>query len=140
MNPRFVATVVCAAWLAGCTRGPIAPSCDRRTGTVLNAPDVVIMPSAPASFDVISPENSNLSIAVTWADRAVDVKVVATIVECGVHVGCQTGQPIVAASSQSPFRDLRVDGSRGKRYRVDLSSERDVTITLRVTYDTGTCT
>jgi hypothetical protein len=140
MNNRIVALVACAAWLSGCARNPIAPGCERRTGTVLNAPDQAIARDESALFEVTSPENSNLNISVTWAARDADVKLEATIIDCGIHVGCQTGQPIVALTSQAAFRELRVDGSRGKRYRIRVSSDREVVVSLRVVYDTGTCT
>jgi len=145
MNSRSIAvgsiaSIVCLVWLAGCSANPIAPRCDRRTGTLLSVQDQAVAKDAPVSFEVTSPENSNLTISVMWIDRDADVKVVATIIDCGVHVGCQSGQPVTAQASQTTFRELRVDGSRGKRYRIDLSSGRDVAVSLRVTYDTGICT
>jgi hypothetical protein len=126
---------------AGCAGGPFAPSCDRQTGTVL---DVASSLAAVATIEyaVTSPRHSNLIVHLTWSDVSATLGLRATLTGCGDHVGCQIG---LASNATGPGRgDLRltVDGTRGKQSRIDVTGDaaREQSFTLRVTFDTGTCT
>jgi hypothetical protein len=127
---------------SACTASPLAPGCDRRTGPVM--PDTVGMAAAggTVSYEVTSPVNSNLRIRVTWHSPSADLRLRATILGCGVHAGCEIGSTSVATGTQPTIRELSVDGSRGKQYRIDVLGDpsQDESFTIGVTYDTGICT
>jgi hypothetical protein len=127
---------------SACGSGPVAPGCDRRTGLVLADTLGIVAAGGIVSYDVTSPINSNLRIAVTWTNPSTELGLRATILACDVHVGCQIGLTSAASAIQPMIRQLSVDGSRGKQYRIDVlgDSSRDQSFTIGVTYDTGTCT
>jgi hypothetical protein len=91
---------------------------------------------------VASPRHSNLIMTLTWPDTAAALGLRATIVACGEHVGCQVGLVTPATPSASGSLRLLVDGTRGKRYAIEVLGDatREQSFTLRVTFDTGTCT
>jgi hypothetical protein len=64
------------------------------------------------------------------------------MIACGEHVGCQVGLTTPGMPVGSGIVRLLVDGTRGKRYTVDVIGDgaREQSFTLRVTFDTGTCT
>ena len=137
----LVALALALSTSSGCNGGPLTPSCKRRTGPVLTEIDPLVQVAhTTTSFEVTSPQSSNLIIAVTWTNRDADLDVSATIIECGAHIGCQLGYAQMALKPQALFRELLVDGSEGKRYRINVSSDRETVFTIRVTYDTGICT
>lgn len=107
-------------------------------------PDTVGIVAAgrTVSYEVTSPTNSNLRITVTWSNPNVDLRLRATIVACGVHTGCQIGLAVTATGAQATIRQLSVDGSRGKQYRIDVLGDpsQDQSFTIGVSYDTGGCT
>jgi hypothetical protein len=125
----------------GCTGGPLAPQCDRETGTVLEA-GATVGAGATAQYDVISPRHSNLIMVLTWPDPSATLALRATMTACGEHVGCQVGLVTSSMSAGPGSVRLLVDGTRGKRYVVDVIGDatRDQSFTLRVTFDTGICT
>ena len=125
-----------------CTSGPLAPSCDRRTGPLLPETVGSVSAGGTVSYEVTSPINSNLRITMTWSNRNVDLGLRAMILDCGVHSGCQIGFTSTAPGTQPAIRQLAVDGSRGKQYRIDVlgDASQDQSFTIGVTYDTGTCT
>ena len=127
---------------SACTSGPLAPSCDRRTGPVIPDTVGVVAAGRAVSYEVTSPTNSNLRIRVTWSNPNVDLRLRAAILACGVHVGCQVGFTSTATETQPMIRELSVDGSSGKQYRIDVLGDpsQDQSFTIGVTYDTGTCT
>ena len=61
---------------------------------------------------------------------------------CGVHVGCNIGDTLTAPRTAQPKREMQLDGSLGKRYRIDVLGDvtRAQLFTLRVSFDTGICT
>ncbi len=125
-----------------CAPGPLAPGCARRTGPVIPDMAGLVAAGGVASYEVTSPVNSNLHVTLTWADADVQLGLQATILACGVHVGCQIGFTVAPFEPPPLLRRLTVDGSRGKRYRIDVAGDpaRDQRLQLSVTYDTGTCT
>jgi hypothetical protein len=94
------------------------------------------------SYEVASPTNSNLFITVSWSATTAELELHATVVACGVHAGCQIGTTLTSARTQPTMRQLQVDGSLGKRYRIDALGDpkQEQVFTIRVIYDTGTCT
>jgi hypothetical protein len=114
-----------ALWLlvlisSACTSGPLAPSCDRRTGPVMPETVGIVAAGRTVSYEVTSPTNSNLLITLTWSNPNVDLRLRATIVACGVHTGCQIALTSTGSETASMIRQLSVDGSRGKQYRIDV--------------------
>ena len=107
-------------------------------------PDTVGIVAADGivSYEVTSPINSNLRIAVTWTNPSTELGLRATILACGAHAGCEIGLTFAAYATQPMTKQLSVDGSRRKQYRIDVvgDSSRDLSFTIGVTYDTGTCT
>ena len=97
---------------------------------------------ATLSYDTTSPTNSNLFITMTWDDPDVDLGLQATVLACGVHVGCSINTQVTAPRTEPTTRHLQVDGSRGKRYRLDVLGDvsQEQNFWIRVTYDTGVCT
>ena len=132
---------VAALILESCTSGPLAPSCHRGTGTLIDVTDSVAA-TVTQRYETTSATNSNLFITLSWDSPDVDLGLRATVVTCGVHVGCDVQTQVTARRNEPTRRHLQVDGSRGKRYRVDVVGDvsRGQTYTLRVTYDTGVCT
>lgn len=130
-------------WTVGaCTSGPVAPGCnERQAGTLIDA-TTTVAPSAAVSYEVTSPVNSNLFFTVVWNDAAVDLGQQATTLACGVHVGCDIGDTVTARRTPQPKREMQLDGSLGKRYRIDVLGDvtRAQLFTLRVSFDTGICT
>ena len=133
-----------ALWtLSACTSGPFAPGCnDRQTGTLIDASGTVAA-GATVSYEVTSSINSNLFFTVLWSDAAVDLGLQVTTLACGVHVGCAVGDPpLTARRTAQPTREMQLDGSLGKRYRIDVLGDvtQEQAFTIRVTFDTGICT
>jgi hypothetical protein len=124
-----------------CTSGPVAPSCSRRNGSLTDTRGTVAA-TATVSYEVVSPVNSNLFITVTWNNPEAELGLRATIVACGAHVGCQIDSTLTASQMQSTVRQLQVDGTRGKRYRIEVLGDphQEQVFTIQVTYDTGVCT
>jgi hypothetical protein len=93
-------------------------------------------------YEIESPRHSNLIMTLSWPDAAATIALRATIVACGEHVGCQVGLVTPATPAASGSLRLLVDGTRGKRYEVDVVGDtaREQSFTLRVTFDAGTCT
>lgn len=125
----------------GCNGGPLTPQCDRETGTVLEA-SAAVGAGATAQYDVISPRHSNLIMVLTWPDSSATLALRATMTGCGEHVGCQVGLVTPSTPAGSGSVRLLVDGTRGKRYVVDVIGDatRAQSFTLRVTFDSGICT
>jgi hypothetical protein len=128
---------------AGC--GLIGPSCNDEDGAVLDARGDVA-PGSTVSHTVVSPKNSNLVMRLQWPETAVTLGLRATIIACGGHTGCQmtTVTPPFGPGGSSPtpqpwppgLRELQVDGSQGKTWRIDVTNEsdRDARYTLQVSY------
>ena len=136
-----------ALWLlvlmsSACTSGPLAPSCDRRVGPVLPDTAGIVAASGTASYEVTSPINSNLRITMTWTNPDAQLGLRATILACGAHVGCQVGLTSAGSGARPMVRELQVDGSRGKQYRIDVLGDpsQDQSFIIAVSYDTGICT
>ncbi len=127
--------------LSACTSGPFAPSCGRRTGSLIEA-TATVAAIATVSYEVASPVNSNLLIIVSWSTTAAELGLQATILACGVHAGCDIGTTLTAVRVQPRLTQLEVDGSRGKQYRIDVLGDpnQQQVFAIRVTYDTGVCT
>jgi hypothetical protein len=126
---------------AHCTRGPLAPSCDRQTGTILDVGNI-ISAGATSGYTVTSPRASNLIMVLTWQDTAAALAIRATLTACGDHVGCQVGSVLTAFATGPGSLRLTVDGTRGKQYQVEVTGDaaREQSFTLLVTFDTGACT
>lgn len=137
---RLLTLFVTLLTLSACTSGPLAPSFDRRTGSLIDAVGTVA-PTATVSYEVVSPTNSNLFITVSWSAITAELGLQATILACGVHAGCEIGTTLTARTEPT-MRQLEVDGSLGKRYRIDVLGDptQEQDFTIRVTYDTGICT
>lgn len=135
------AAAIAAILSIRCTGGPLAPGCERETGTVFET-GATIPSGGSTSYEVASPRHSNLIMTLTWPDAAATLGLRATIIACGEHVGCQIGLTTPAVPAGSGSLRLLVDGTRGKRYAVDVVGDaaREQSFTLRVTFDTGTCT
>jgi len=125
-----------------CTSSPLAPSCDRQTGPVMPDAVGIVAAGGNVSYEVTSPINSNLRVRLTWNTPSADLQLHATIVACGAHVGCHVGLTSEAPATPPMIRELSVDGSRGKQYRIDVLGDpnQGQSFTIGVTYDTGTCT
>jgi hypothetical protein len=127
----------------GC--GLVGPSCVDEDVTFMNVNGSVTA-GASATYNVVSPKNSNLLMRLTWPDTAATLGLRATLTACGDHVGCRmdTFTPTFGPGGPSPIpqpwpaglREMLVDGSKGKTYRVEITteSEREVSFTLQVTY------
>lgn len=128
----------------GC--GIVGPSCTEETGIVLNTTEQVLAGGVRA-FEVISPKHSNFLMRLTWPDRAATLGLRATTINCRDHAGCRmdTQTPPFGPGGSSPapqpwppgLREMLVDGTRGKTYRVEVTGdpERDATFTLLVQYE-----
>ena len=134
----FLAAVFPAA---GCSGGPLAPGCERETGTVFETSGTAAA-GGSVRYEVASPRHSNLIMTLGWPDAAATLALRATIIGCGEHTGCQIGLTTPAVPAGAASLRLLVDGTRGKRYSVDVVGDaaREQSFTLRVTFDTGTCT
>jgi hypothetical protein len=127
----------------GC--GTVGPSCRDETGNVFATNDHVTAGDVTL-FTVTSPKSSNLVMRLTWSDITATLGFRATITDCGIHTGCAmtTVMPPFGPGGSSPVpqpwppgvREMLVDGSRGKTYRVEVvgDPERDATFALNVTY------
>ena len=58
--------------VVACTSGPFAPNCDRQTGSLIEA-TATVAAIATASYEVASPVNANLLIAVSWSSPAAEL-------------------------------------------------------------------
>jgi hypothetical protein len=142
MRRPLALTLLPAALLtAGCSGGPLAPGCERETGTVFET-TATVAAGGTARYDVASPRHSNLIMTLTWLDPAATPGLRATIIGCGEHVGCQIGLTTPSVPAGPERLRLLVDGTRGKRYTVDVIGDatREQSFTLRVIFDTGICT
>jgi hypothetical protein len=141
----IVAVVLAAAANLGC--GIVGPSCTDETGVVLDRTGEV-RAGDTAPFDVTSPKHSNLRIRLTWPETTATLAVRATIINCGEHAGCQMDTVITppfgpGGPSPTPqpwppgVREMLVDGTRGKTWRIELSGDpmRDASFRLSVQYD-----
>jgi hypothetical protein len=129
---------------AGC--GIVGPSCVDETGTLLHE-TASVSSAGVSAFVVTSPKSSNLRMRLTWPDTDATLAFSATITDCGVHVGCVTDtvRPPFGPGGSSPVpqawppgvREMLVDGSRGKTYRIEIAGDaaRAATFTLDVTYE-----
>ena len=136
-------TAVMTVASAGC--GIIGPTCTDETGAVLDVSGSA-RESQIVTYNVISPKNSNLLMRLTWPDTAATLRLSATTTACGTHPGCRmdTLLPTFGPGGPSPIpqpwppglREMQVDGSKGKTYRVEIASDslRDVNFALKVTY------
>lgn len=143
---RITTLVAAGALLVSGGCGIVGPSCVDETGTVLHETASVSAGDVSA-FVVASPKNANLRMRLTWQDTAETLAFSATITNCGVHVGCamDTVRPPLGPGGSSPMpqpwapgvREMLVDGSRGKTYRIEISGDtaRTATFTLDVTYE-----
>jgi hypothetical protein len=137
----LIATVVVSVSCGGI----LGPSCTDESGDVLKSEGTARM-SGTSAYTVVSPKSSNLLIRLTWTDIQATLGVSATITDCGVHTGCrmETTTPPPGPGGSSPIpqpwppglREMLVDGSRGKTYRIDVAADptRDATFALTVTY------
>jgi hypothetical protein len=128
---------------SGC--GLAAPSCTDESGDVLSVAGQVAARGA-ATYTVVSPKHSNLHFRLTWPDAAATLALSATIIACGGHTGCQmiTSTPAFGPGGSSPvpqpwpagLREMSVDGTSGKTYRVEITSdaEQEAPFALQVTY------
>ena len=143
-GPAFgVSALWVVLWtLSACNSGPLAPGCnDRQTGTLIDALGTVAA-GATVSYEVTSSLSSNLFVAVLWSDAAVDLGLQVTTLACGLHVGCGVGDTLTARRTAQPTREMQLDGSLGKRYRIDVLGDvaQEQAFTIRVTFATGICT
>lgn len=127
----------------GC--GIVGPSCTDETGGVLNANGQVTAGGVSA-YEVVSPKHSNLVMRLTWTDLGTTLGLRATIINCGEHGGCvmDTMTPTFGPGGSSPtpqpwppgLREMEVDGTRGKTYRVEVTGDanRDASFALAVSY------
>ena len=128
---------------SGC--GLVAPSCTDEDGKILSVTGQVAA-RGTATYTVVSPKHSNLLFRLTWPDAAAILALSATITACGAHTGCQmdTVRPPFGPGGSSPvpqpwppgLREMLLDGTRGKTYLVEITSEaeRDAQFALAVTY------
>lgn len=129
--------------ILGC--GIVGPSCRDESGTVLNASGQVRAGDVSA-YDVVSPKHSNLMMRLTWTDPNATLGFRAIMTSCGEHVGCvmDTITPPFGPGGSSPtpqpwpsgVREMLVDGTRGKAYRIEVTgdADRDASFALSVTY------
>ncbi len=146
MAHRAVPVIVLAVAVllnASC-RGVLGPSCTDEFGDVFRGAGVVALGDT-RSFTVVSPKDSNLVIRLTWTDSQITLAMSATMTDCGTHVGCTpaTIKPAPGPGASSPnqpwpagVREMLVDGSRGKTWRIDVTgdAEAGTSFTLAVTY------
>ena len=127
--------------VSACTSGPLAPRCDRQKGSLIDATGTVAA-AGRVSYEVTSQINSNLFITATWSNADAELGLSATVLACGVHAGCEVGTSLTSPQAQPTLKHLEVDGSLGKRYRIDVVGDPTLeqVFTIRATYDTGTCT
>ena len=123
----------------------LGPSCRDEDGAI-SAIAGQVPREGVASYSVTSPKNSNLIFRLTWTDTAATLGLRATVTDCGTHVGCRfdtlTPPPGPGGSSPVPqpwppgLREMQVDGSKGKTYRVDVTgdSTRDASFTLTLNF------
>lgn len=111
------ALLLCGAW-TGVACGILGPSCKDEHGTVVDVSRVV-QPQMSTIETVVSPKNSNLVMELTWQDPAANLQLHATIVDCGIHTGCQMTASTGGLAGLN-HRSLLVDGSRGKTYRIEI--------------------
>jgi hypothetical protein len=126
-------------------RGVLGPSCTDESAEVFRAGGAV-RPGETRSYTVVSPTSSNLVMRLTWTDASTTLAMSATITDCGIHAGCVmttvTPPPGPGGSSPVPLpwppgvREMLVDGSRGKAWRIDITGDAatDASFTLVVTY------
>lgn len=126
--------------------GIVGPSCTNEDVTFMNVTGQASAGS-PAVYTVESPKDSNLLMRLTWPDHAATLDMRATITACGTHVGCghDTFLPTFGPGGASPepqpwpagLREMLVDGSKGKTYRVEImsNSASDASFALSVTYE-----
>jgi hypothetical protein len=131
--------------LANVACGIVGPSCTDESGAVLNV-NGQVGPGGVTSYSVTSPKNSNLFMRLTWTDTTATVGLRATITSCGGHTGCTMDMltPTFGPGGSSPIplpwpaglREMQVDGSKGKTYRVEITGdgERDAGFALDVRY------
>jgi hypothetical protein len=136
---------IAVALFAATACGVVGPSCMDESGPVARA-DGPLAAGAIATHDIVSPKNSNLVIRLTWPDAAATLALRATITSCGLHTGCSrdTLTPSFGPGGPSPepqpwpagLREMVVDGTRGKAYRVEVAGDpvRATTYLLDVTY------
>jgi hypothetical protein len=131
-----------SALAAAC--GVIGPSCNDESGSVFRAAGEVPAGGVTA-YTVVSPKNSNLIVRLTWPDTSAALGMRATITACGEHTGCRhvtstptfgPGGPSVPQPWPPGLREMLVDGSKGKAYRVEVTGDelRDASFTLDVSY------
>ena len=125
--------------------GIIGPSCNDETGVIFNANEEV-RAGNEKFYDVVSPKHSNLVMRLTWTDPNTELAMRATIINCGEHVGCvmDTASPASGPGGSSTvpqpwpkgLREMEVDGTRGKTWRVAVSGDaaRDASFALAVSY------
>jgi len=141
---RFVPVVaVAVVTLTGAGCHLVGPSCTSETADVLKTSGT-IAPTGVSTFEVASPKHSNLVIRLTWPDTDAALTLRATIVDCGEHVGCLpvTLTPSFGPGGPSPtpqpwppgLVEMTVDGTRGKRYRIDVSGSEGAGFAMQVRY------
>jgi hypothetical protein len=141
----FSFVLVAAALLNVSCRNVLGPGCHDESGEVFRADDIVRQ-GETRRYTVVSPKSSNLVMRLTWSDTAATPALSATITDCGVHAGCgmTTSTPSFGPGGPSPtpqpwppgVREMLVDGSRGKTWRIDVSGDPgiDTRFLLVVTY------
>jgi hypothetical protein len=93
------------------------------------------------AFEVTSPTNSNLFIVARWGGEA-ELQLRVFDVDCSnIRSACPQeafGRPSGAGNRL----DVRVDGTRGRRWGIEVIGDPSASadFTLEVTFDTGTCT
>ena len=134
------------ALLASTGCGVLGPSCIDESGPVFHA-NAIATAGGVIAYTVASPKSSNLIMRLTWPERDATLRLSATIIDCGGHVGCQmaTTEPPFGPGGSSPIpqpwppglREMLVDGWKGKTYRVEIGGDptRDTAFELAVTYD-----
>ena len=138
--------VLALSFLASVGCGVLGPSCTDESGPVFSTEGLVAAGQTD-TYSVVSPKASNLLIRLMWTDTAATLGLRATITDCGVHSGCQMGVPWTpsfgpggASPTPQPWppglREMLVDGSPRKTYRVDVAGDpaRDTSFALTVTY------
>jgi hypothetical protein len=139
--------LTCAAILAamlpalgGCHL--VAPSCTNEDSGLFHVAGEVAANSV-ASYTVTSTKNSNLRMRLAWPDPEATIRMAATVTACGEHAACVMDTrtpPFGPGGSAVPqpwppgLRELQVDGTKGKTYRIEIGGDpvRDATFTLDV--------
>ena len=123
----------------------IGPSCVD-LDQVLMTSTAQVDAGAIRSFDVVSTQNSNLIMRLSWSEPSVALGMRATITSCGDHRGCvmDTLVPNFGPGGSSPTPqpwpagtlEIQGDGTRGKAYRIDVIGDpaRSAEFTLQVKY------